>query len=83
MDVAEVVAVSGWRIAVRYGSAQGGAERMMGSVLGRAVIAMTAVRSCACVEPGKVIDLSDIRPSTDVMAITSLPDAPANHPVSL
>ncbi len=56
-------------------------DRMLRSVMGRAVIAMTADRSCACVVPGKVTDLFDIRPSTDVMAITSLPDAPANHPV--
>jgi hypothetical protein len=46
---------------------------MLGSVLGRAVIAMTAVRIRACDEAGKVIDLSDVRPPTDVMAITSLP----------
>jgi hypothetical protein len=44
--------------------------------LGRAVIAMTAVRIRACVEQGKVTDLSDIRPPTDVMAITSLPQTP-------
>jgi hypothetical protein len=42
---------------------------------------MTAVRIGAHVEPGKVADLSDVRPPTDVMAITSLPQAPANHPV--
>ena len=53
-----------------------------GSASGRAVIAMTAVRIGAHVEPGKVTDLSDIRPPTDVMAITSLPHARANHPVS-
>jgi len=51
-------------------------------LMGRAVIAMTAVRNRARVEPGKVTDLSDVRPPTDVMAITSLPRAPANHPVS-
>jgi len=28
---------------------------------------MTAVRSRACVEPGKVTGLSDLRPPTDVM----------------
>ena len=44
--------------------------------MGRAVIAMTAVRIRTLVEPGKVTDLSDIRPPTDVMAITS-------HPLSL
>jgi hypothetical protein len=41
--------------------------------LGRAVIAMTAVRIGTLVQTGKVADLSDIRPPTDVMAITSLP----------
>jgi hypothetical protein len=45
---------------------------MLGA-LGRAVIAMTAVRIGAHVEPGKVTDPFDIRPPTDVMAITSLP----------
>ena len=45
--------------------------------MGRAVIAMTAVRSRASVEPGEVTDLSDIRPPTDVMAITSLPMTPS------
>ena len=59
-----------------------GAERMMGSVWGRAVIAMTAVRIRTCVEPGKLTDFSNLRPPTDVMAITSLPEAPANYPVS-
>ena len=43
---------------------------------------MTAVRIGAHVEPGKVTDLSDIRPPTDVMAITSLPHARAHHPIS-
>jgi hypothetical protein len=38
---------------------------------------MTAVRSRASVEPGEVTDLSDIRPPTDVMAITSLPMTPS------
>jgi hypothetical protein len=50
--------------------------------MGRAVIAMTAVRILTCVEPGRATDLSDVRPPTDVMAITSLPMAPADHPVS-
>jgi hypothetical protein len=38
---------------------------------------MTAVRIRACDQAGKVIDLSDVRPPTDVMAITSLPYAPS------
>ena len=42
--------------------------------LGRAAIAMAAVRSSARVEPGKFTDHSKIHPPTDVMAITSLPD---------
>jgi hypothetical protein len=46
--------------------------------LGRAVIAMTAVRSGMCDEPGKVTDHPYVRPPTDVMAITSLP----HHPVT-
>ncbi len=50
--------------------------------MGRAVIAMTAVRIRGRVEPGKVTDQSDIRPPTDVMAITSLPHVPTNHPVT-
>ena len=37
---------------------------------------MTAVRSCKCVEPGKVTDHSNLRPPTDVMVITSLPQTP-------
>jgi hypothetical protein len=41
--------------------------------MGRAVIAMAAVRVRTCVEPGMVTDLSDLIPPTDVMAITSLP----------
>ena len=41
--------------------------------LGRAVIAMTAVRIGTLVQAGKVTDHPDIRPPTDVMAITSLP----------
>jgi len=44
---------------------------------------MTAVRIGAHVEPGKVTDPFDIRPPTDVMAITSLPHDPANHPTHL
>jgi hypothetical protein len=40
---------------------------------GRAVIAMTAVRNGKPDEPGKVTDRSEVRPPTDVMAITSLP----------
>ena len=44
--------------------------------MGRAVIAMTAVRIRAWVRQGKVTDLSDIRPPTDVMAITSVLPAP-------
>ena len=47
--------------------------------MGRAVIAMTAVRIDARVEPGKVTDLTSIRPPTDVMAITSLPYALTRH----
>jgi hypothetical protein len=43
---------------------------------------MTAARSCACVVTGKVTDSLVVRPPTDVMAITSLPHAPANYPVS-
>jgi hypothetical protein len=48
-----------------------------GATLGRAVIAMTAVRIREHVLPGKVTYHSDIRPPTDVMAISSLPHAPA------
>ena len=55
---------------------------MLGSVLGRAVIAMIAVRIRMCDESGKVTDLSDVRPPTDVMAITSLPHTLAYHPGS-
>ena len=55
---------------------------MLLGALGRAVIAMTAVRIGAHVEPGKVTDSFDIRTPTDVMVITSLPHDPANHPVS-
>ena len=50
--------------------------------MGRAVIAMTAVRSGIFIEPGKVTDHSGIRPPTDVMSITSILKTPANHPVS-
>ena len=52
---------------------KGRSERMMGPASGRAVIAMTAVRIRTCVEPGKLTDFSNLRPPTDVMAITSLP----------
>ena len=38
---------------------------------------MAAVRKDTCVSPGKVTDHSDIRPPTDVMAITSLPKDPS------
>jgi hypothetical protein len=55
---------------------------LAGGALGRAVIAMTAVRIGTRVEQGKVTDPFDIRPPTDVMAITSLPHARANHPTS-
>ncbi len=43
---------------------------------------MAAVRRGMYVEPGKVTNHSNIRPPTDVMAITSLPhDSPATcHP---
>ena len=43
--------------------------------LGRAAIAMAAVRIRACHEPGEIFDRSKLCPPTDVMAITSLPDA--------
>jgi hypothetical protein len=43
---------------------------------------MTAVRNSAYDEPGKVSDRSDVRPPTDVMAITSLPIA-TRHPRKL
>ena len=46
---------------------------MFAAIMGRAVIAMTAVRIGVCVQTSKVTDLSNIRPPTDVMAITSLP----------
>ena len=42
-------------------------------VTGRAAIAMAAVRSGGRESPGMVFADSDIRPPTDVMAITSLP----------
>jgi hypothetical protein len=35
---------------------------------------MTAVRRGTCREPGVTIDHSIVRPPTDVMAITSLPE---------
>jgi hypothetical protein len=34
---------------------------------------MAAVSGRACVEPGKITDHPNVRPPTDVMAITSLP----------
>jgi hypothetical protein len=43
---------------------------------------MTAVRIRRYVVPVKITDHSDISPPTDVMAITSLPHTPANHPIS-
>jgi hypothetical protein len=46
---------------------------MLARALGRAVIAMTAVSIGAHNEPGTITDLYEIRPPTDVMAITSLP----------
>ena len=52
---------------------------LLGGALGRAVIAMTAVRIRGCVQPGKFTDHSDIHPPTDVMAITSLPRALAKN----
>ena len=53
--------------------------------MGRAVIAMTAVRIGTLVQEGKVTDQPDIRLPTDVMAITSLPYARPiiRFPVSL
>ncbi len=53
--------------------------------MGRAVIAMTAVSIGTLVQAGKVTDQPDIRPPTDVMAITSLPYARPiiRSPVSL
>ena len=42
-------------------------------IMGRTVIAMIGVRIGARDEPGKATDHPDIRPPTDVMAITSLP----------
>jgi len=36
---------------------------------------MAAVRIRACHEPGEIFDRSNPCPPTDVMAITSLPDA--------
>ena len=58
---------------------------MLAGALGRAVIAMTAVRIGSRYEAGKVTDQPDIRPPTDVMAITSLPYARPmiRSPVSL
>ena len=48
-------------------------SRLSATCLGRAVIAMTAVRSSACDEPGNAYGRTKLRPPTDVMAITSLP----------
>ena len=45
----------------------------MKPIMGRAVIAMTAVRRGVAVEPGKTTGRSVGCPPTDVMAITSLP----------
>jgi len=41
--------------------------------MGRAVIAMTAVRQGTCVSPIKITDHSDARPPMDAMGITALP----------
>ena len=41
--------------------------------MGRAAIAMAAVRLGTCAEPGKITGHRDLRPPTDVMVITSLP----------
>ena len=43
--------------------------------MGRAAIAMAAVRRGTCDESGGISDRSKLRPPTDVMAITSLPIA--------
>jgi len=43
--------------------------------MGRAAIAMAAVRIGACHKSGQITDHSKLRPPTDVMAITSLPKA--------
>ena len=48
-----------------------GPESVLG--LGRAAIAMAAVRRRTRHEPGKVTDYTGVRPPTDVMVITSLP----------
>jgi hypothetical protein len=42
---------------------------------------MTAVRNGKPDEPGKVTDGSEVHPPTDVMAITSLPDAPVTREI--
>ena len=47
--------------------------------MGRAAIAMAAVRIRACHEPGEIFDRSKLCPPTDVMAITSLPEAERKH----
>ena len=41
--------------------------------MGRAAIAMAAVRRIAYAEPGKITDHPEVRPPTAVMAITALP----------
>ncbi len=51
----------------------GNREESFGSASGRAAIAMAAVRIGMYASVGKVTDRSNIRPPTDVMAITSLP----------
>jgi hypothetical protein len=60
----------------------GNRQESFGSASGRVAIAMAAVRIGMYASVGKVTDRSNIRPRTDVMAITSLPQDPANHPVS-
>jgi hypothetical protein len=42
---------------------------------------MAAVRRGMRVEPGKLSERSSVRPPTDVMAITSLPEALGQHAV--
>ena len=42
-------------------------------LMGRAAIAMAAVRRIAYAEPGKITDHPEVRPPTAVMAITALP----------
>ena len=66
------MAVSGWRL--EDTGLKGKPGYLLG-IMGRTVIAMTAVRIGTLVQAGKVTDQPDIRPPTDVMAITSLPYA--------